>query len=165
MAYYQTPDSVLANYRYDPASPSGLAWARDYTKGKAGDPVGTRNSLGYWVVKSEGRAWLVHRIIYELVKGPIPEGQTVDHKEGLSNLADNLRLADRCQQNHNQGPKKNSKTGIKGVMPFQNGYRGVVRFRGECHRRLFPTLEQASQYVEETRNRLHGEYARSQPHV
>lgn len=45
MAYYQTPASVLANYRYDPASPSGLAWARDYTKGKAGDPVGTRNRL------------------------------------------------------------------------------------------------------------------------
>lgn len=163
--YKKIPASILARYKYDPTSPSGLVWAHDHAKGKAGDKVGTLVPPGYWILHAEGRNWLVHRIIYELVHGPIPEGLTVDHIDGRSNIASNLRLADRCQQNHNQGPKRNSKTGVKGVAPFQNGYRGTVRFRGECHRRLFPTIEQAAQYVEETRNRLHGEYARSKPHV
>lgn len=159
------PPEVLANYRYDETSPSCLVWARDHVRGKAGDCVGTLLPTGYFVLRSGGEVYLVHRIICTMFNGPIPEGGTVDHKEGKHNLKDNLRIADRCQQNHNIGVRRTSTTGIKGVTPFQNGYRGQVRCRGVVYRKLFPTIEQATEYVQELRERLHGGYARSARHV
>lgn len=40
---------------------------------------GAKNWDGYGHAKHEGRLWLVHRLVYTLVVGPIPEGHTLDH--------------------------------------------------------------------------------------
>lgn len=34
---------------------------------------------GYGLVRIEGRQRLAHRVVYELLEGPIPEGLTLDH--------------------------------------------------------------------------------------
>lgn len=38
-----------------------------------------RNQDGYGGVTYDGRRWLVHRLVWTLLVGPIPEGMTLDH--------------------------------------------------------------------------------------
>lgn len=40
---------------------------------------GTRNELGYGLTSAEGQRVRVHRFIYELLIGPIPDGLVLDH--------------------------------------------------------------------------------------
>lgn len=35
---------------------------------------------GYSKVSYQGQAWMVHRLLYTLLVGPIPEGLILDHK-------------------------------------------------------------------------------------
>ena len=41
---------------------------------------GTINAKGYGVVKFKGRQYRAHRVVYELVNGPISEGLVLDHR-------------------------------------------------------------------------------------
>jgi hypothetical protein len=41
--------------------------------------TGTLNKGGYGTVHSERKQWLVHRLMWTLLVGPIPEGLTLDH--------------------------------------------------------------------------------------
>lgn len=34
---------------------------------------------GYGVIKYEGKQWRVHRLVYTLLVGPIPDGMEIDH--------------------------------------------------------------------------------------
>lgn len=40
---------------------------------------GLRNNRGYGLTIDEGREWLAHRLIYTLVRGPIPSSLVLDH--------------------------------------------------------------------------------------
>lgn len=40
---------------------------------------GQKNAAGYGRMKWAGRRWSVHRFLYEVTVGPIPEGMEVDH--------------------------------------------------------------------------------------
>jgi len=42
--------------------------------------TGAKNQLGYGRITIFGKSKQAHRVIYELVKGPIPEGLVLDHK-------------------------------------------------------------------------------------
>jgi hypothetical protein len=42
--------------------------------------IGGTKESGYGTVGLRGAMWAVHRIIYELFVGPIPEGYVIDHK-------------------------------------------------------------------------------------
>lgn len=59
----------------------------------------------------------VHRIIWEMHNGPIPDSLLIDHKDGdpWNNKLDNLRLATHGQNLRNTGAKRNNKCGLKGV--------------------------------------------------
>lgn len=79
--------------KIDPASRTGLS--------KSGRPFGSKTSNGlYWRLTIDGKQVYAHRLIWELVNGPIPEGMTVDHvnRDGLDNRIENLRLATKSQQ-------------------------------------------------------------------
>jgi hypothetical protein len=41
--------------------------------------LGTKHNHGYGVVRERYLWRLVHRVVYEYFKGPIPEGLTIDH--------------------------------------------------------------------------------------
>jgi hypothetical protein len=41
--------------------------------------LGPLNNAGYGTVRREGRKLLAHRVVYELLVGPIPEGLQSDH--------------------------------------------------------------------------------------
>ena len=40
---------------------------------------GAKNRKGYGVVNFEGKKWMVHRLVYTLKVGPIPDGLELDH--------------------------------------------------------------------------------------
>lgn len=58
-----------------------------------------------------------HRIIWELVNGPIPKGMQVDHVNGnkKDNRLVNLRLATHGQNQQNSPASKSNRCGLKGV--------------------------------------------------
>jgi hypothetical protein len=59
----------------------------------------------------------LHRVIYELANGQIPDKIQVDHvnRNGLDCRISNLRLATNTQNQANKGRSKNNASGFKGV--------------------------------------------------
>jgi hypothetical protein len=60
---------------------------------------------------------LLHRFIWELKVGEIPEALEVEHKDqnGLNCQISNLRLANRSENNCNKTKYKNNTSGFKGI--------------------------------------------------
>lgn len=71
----------------------------------------------YLMVRKDGRCRLVHRLIWEMFNGPIPDGFFIDHidNNSLNNNIDNLRLVDASenQRNINNKLQKNNNTGFR----------------------------------------------------
>ena len=84
---------------------------RLYRNGKL---AGSKTHEGYYIVRAGGgRRLRLHRLIYEWVYGPIPEGYVVDHKEG--NVQDNRPWM------------------LEAVPQSENVLRGKVGTRGDLH--------------------------------
>lgn len=79
-----------------------------------GKPCGCINNQGYYVVKINYKQERVHRIIWELLKGPIPEGMVIDHIDGnrSNNSVENLRVVSVKENARNSKLYKTNKTGI-----------------------------------------------------
>jgi len=72
-----------------------LRWkARAGNRVRCGDIVGCPDAHGYLQVQHEGKKHKVHRVIYEMNHGNIPQGQHMHHINGLKsdNRLTNLRL-------------------------------------------------------------------------
>lgn len=107
---------------YDEASPSCLRWKKA-GKGRLPSLVaGTMTDVGYWAFTFNKKPHLVHRVIWEMFCGPIPNGICVDHRnrESADNRIDNLRLAEHSQNHYNSKKRINTKSKYKGVS-FQEG--------------------------------------------
>lgn len=103
--------------KIDRESPSGICWEH------SGKPAGTQRADGYWRVGSE--KLYVHRIVWELINGVIPEGMIIDHKDRNpgNNLIENLRLATHTENMNNCKTRKDNPLGIRGVTYCEvNGY-------------------------------------------
>ena len=121
---------------YDEHSPSKLRWiVRQYNRHHAMDPAGNQLPSGYWRVKYKGRSYLVHRVVWELHNGPIPDGIEIDHKDTDpgNNLITNLRLATRSNNKHNRKIGRNNTSGYKGVsfMKSKNKWRAELRLNSK----------------------------------
>lgn len=105
-----------------------------------------KNATGH-VHTVHGRTWLVHRLVWTLVKGQIPAGLVVMHKcdNGCCCNPDHLRLGTRAQNNqdmHRKGRSNYSLTRkthcIRGheFTPENTIYHGKENFRRcrECNR-------------------------------
>lgn len=92
----------------DRASPSGIAW-------RNGKPAGTLRKDGYWRVGKE--KVYVHKIVWELYYGTVPEGFEVDHIDGnpSNNLIENLQIKTHAENMCNTKKRKHNKTGVNGV--------------------------------------------------
>ena len=65
------------------------------------------------------KSYLIHRLIWEHVNGPIFPGYEVDHINGIrhDNRIENLRLVTRSQNNQNRhNARFDSLSGVKGVI-------------------------------------------------
>lgn len=64
---------------------------------------GTPRGNGYFGVTVQGRSVFVHRLVYELFVGPIPDGMQIDHIDGTrdNNSVDNLRVVSQAGNTRN----------------------------------------------------------------
>ena len=95
-----------------------LFWAK---VDKTGDCwIWTRSTAkGYGQICINKRVYKTHRVAYELLVGPIPDGKVIDHTcyEPLCVNPDHLRPVTVAQnaENRSHGANSNSKSGIRGV--------------------------------------------------
>lgn len=143
-----------------------LYWSkRPSYRVKVGDEVGTVCSNGYRATKFKGVNYLVHRVIWEMFNGPIPDGFEIDHKDGVrdNNRIENLRLATRGQNSQNHPKHGHNKLGIKNIYTRKRGnclmYTGQLRVNGVVHRKSSTDLSVVRAWLADMRSTLHGEYA------
>jgi hypothetical protein len=113
--------------------------------------VGSINSCGYFQFEHFGKTFMLHRAIYEMHNGKIPEGFYIDHidRNPLNNKIENLRLASKSESKINTRTPRNNTTGYKGVLRTPNGkFQARLGFNGKkLYLGLFNTAEEASECV------------------
>lgn len=82
-------------------------------------------STRYARCKKGSAVFYVHRIVWELIYGPIPPGKTVDHKDfnGLNCHIGNLRLASELEQKIHHRKRAINRAGTL----VSSKYKGVCR--------------------------------------
>ncbi|MEQ5183157.1 HNH endonuclease [Providencia alcalifaciens] len=110
----------------------------------------------------------MHRIVWMITNGDIPDGWVVDHINGKpeDNRPDNLRACSSADNLLNRRTHENNKCGVKGVYfdgsrPQARKWRAQIRMRGKkiCLGR-FDTMEQAQAAYIEASQKIHGEFSR-----
>lgn len=143
----------------------GQLWSRLF-KNKT-TPIGSPNKDGYLVVNVETtsikrRPMLVHRLIYFMHHGTLPD--IVDHtnRDRVDNRIENLREATRSQNMHNSDKRARNTSGFKGVFfhtRLQRWHARIMIDRKEKHLGSFHTAEEASAAYQEASRQLLGEFS------
>lgn len=121
-------------YYYDDTSPTFLRWNKDIFSGRNGNQKnvsvgdvagGLSPTSGYYQVRKERKLVLVHRIIWELFNGPIPDGMVIDHidRDKLNNDITNLRMVTRTTNHQNMPKRCDNSSGKTGVHRLVNTNR------------------------------------------
>ena len=151
----------------------------DYQVSNFGNVMGKNDQLlkagkdkdGYLLVvlcqNKLNKSMRVHRLVAETFDLPKRADQySVDHIDGCksNNNINNLRWANRSEQQFNQDIYKNNTTGYKGVY-FTKGlkkpYRSMISVHGKSQfLGYFQTPEQASQAREKFAQEHHGQFYR-----
>lgn len=110
---------------YDEYSPSGLVWLKPSILNngtirnfqRIGKPAGSKTTHGYWELSLKNHRFYVHRIVWQLHYGEIPEGFFIDHIDGntQNNNILNLRMVDIFLSNRNTGKRSHNTSGVLGV--------------------------------------------------
>lgn len=141
--YFQidlTKEECSQYFKYSESSPSKLerikgVWTGTYFKGDLGNAGYIyhykRLDSKYWKVKFKLKGVLVHRIIWVLFNGDIPENMVIDHIDGntLNNSIENLRCISKKLNCLNKKKSKANTSGSTGVFRFKDrkdGYEGYT---------------------------------------
>lgn len=132
---------------------SGYSWSA----------IKPKSSLTWYAVRSEPgskRMVYMHRVVARAVPGTV-----VDHRDrdGLNNVASNLRVCTRSQNQHNRGVNRNNTSGHKGVTWNANASKWCVSvwLNGASHYGgLFVSLPEAAEEARRLRAFLHEDFAR-----
>jgi hypothetical protein len=135
---------------------------RLYDPGNSYKHVGWVNSQGYLQTEVFGKTFMVHRIIYEMHSGEIPDGMYVDHidRNPLNNRIENLRAVDKALSKINTKTPVTNTTGYKGVLATPSGrFQARLGYkRKKLYIGLYDTAEEAAQAVKEVAMELYGEF-------
>jgi hypothetical protein len=128
-----------------------------------GKKAGSLERKGYIVLYFNGKAHKCHRLIFLMHHGYLPH--IVDHINGdpLDNRIENLRAATHTQNTNNAGPRKGTRSGLKGVSQIASGkWQAAIRAEG---RRLylgaFDTPELAHVAYVNAAKQYHKDFART----
>ena len=128
---------------------------------QVGDLAGCYDGDGYRIISLYNKPYKAHRLAFLYMEGVLPpEDIDVDHIDRIAsnNAWNNLRLATRSQNQFNSVTKTGI-SGIKGVTFIPpNKWRGNVQVKGSVKAKLFFTIEEAANWVRETREELHEEF-------
>lgn len=124
---------------YDESSPSCLRWACNIPmKGTFGNKVAFKRVIGdvaggmqgnanRYKIKYKQKAYMVHRVIWQLFHGELSKELVIDHIDGDSanNKISNLRAVKHSINTKNCKKRKTNNTGVTGVsrltVPDKNG--------------------------------------------
>lgn len=142
----------------------GLLWRVTRSKAKAGHLAGSVDKDGYLIVGIDGYRYKVHRVVYLMFHGILPDSP-IDHAdcEKMNNLIGNLRPADHSQNRCNVKLQRVNSTGFKGVHFNKNAkkFRSIIKARGATRfLGYFDTAEQAYEAYKAAAAEMHGQYAR-----
>ena len=155
-----TQEFLISMFDY---SNGNLYWKITKGSAKKGSFVGkTLDKYGYRKFMVNQKSLLVHRAIFLIHHGYLPE--FVDHFDGnkLNNAIENLREATLSQNAQNRKTMKTNKTGIKNVCWVKsiNKWRVQIFKNGKhCFKKDFIDLELAELVATEARDKFHGKYA------
>lgn len=129
---------------------------------RPGDKVATApDSLKYCYVTWKRKHYAVHRVVFLLVHGWLPD--CIDHIDGnpSNNAVGNLRPVTRLQNQYNRRINTKTKTGIKNVTPHQGKWQVRFSFKGKTrHFGCFEDIDLAELVAQEVRSLYHKEFAR-----
>ena len=117
------------------------------------------------IVGYGGAILRIHRIVWEMHFGTIPDNKIIDHIDGnpFNNRIENLRLADGFENAWNAKKSKRNTSGVKGVY-FSNAHKKWVaeisRNKKRKYLGMFDSIADASSAVSIAREDLHKEFAR-----
>jgi len=128
---------------------------------KAGDLVGVVQKHGYLRVRACSKQYLVHRLIFLIHHGYMPE--TLDHIDGdpTNNRIENLREATQQQNCYNRRVRKDNKAGTTNVYWKKQIQKWCVNLSingKNKHFGYFKDLELAELIATEARDKYRGEF-------
>ena len=133
------------------------------SRAKKGNVVGTLSTSGYLACSVLGKRVLVHRMIFLMHHGYLPE--VVDHIDGnpFNNHIENLRAATAYENMQNQKMHKRNTSGVKGVSwnKAKKQWEAIIGCNGKRERLgWFDSIAEAKVVIEKARTEMHGEFAR-----
>lgn len=145
--------------------PNGtLVWKVYRLGGKAypGAPVGNRRADGYVTAGAYGKKWLLHRIIFAMHHGHMPD--VIDHIDGdpSNSRIENLREATMSKNQYNRKTDVRSKLGISNVGYHARDKLYYVRMKVGAKKKTigyFKDLELAELVAEMAREKYRGAFA------
>lgn len=141
-----------------------VAWRHSGKGRQAGRKVTTVDGQGYRTVTVLGVMMAVHRVLWVMRHGPIPQGGCIDHIDGdrLNNARGNLRLTTVTGNNWNRSMNSKNTSGVKGVCWNKKcgKWQAQIEITGSknAYLGLFDEIEEAEIVVRLHRKKLHGEY-------
>ena len=152
---YPSQKELLELFSYD-SDTGKLFWkAGRGNKIKAGTEVSSKTKDGYLRVTMHYKTYQVHRIVWIILHGEIPEGKLVDHLDGNreNNRPDNLRLVDDSENSRNRAKRSNNTSGVTGVYFDKKRGNWRVQVYNENHKKImlgsYKNLEEAKRVRDE----------------
>lgn len=167
-------------FSYDETSPTFLRWKKELIRvdGKA-HKCHVGKVAGYQIsgkrygaispkvacVEYKGTTHRIHKVVWQIHFGEIPQGKIIDHIDGnpWNNSVSNLRIADAFENAWNARKSVRNTSGVKGVY-FSTAHKKWVAEITKRKKRLlvgmFDSLESASVAVVSARQALHQEFAK-----
>ena len=151
-------ERLMELFDYNPTT-GNLVW-----RAPRQDDLGCISDQGYLRVKIGSRVYSVHRLVWKIATGNEPPPM-IDHIDGdrLNNRISNLRAASHGENKQNTGRQRNNKSGHKGVSwsrTHKSWQASIMNEGKSVWLGRYKILEDAVSVIAETRNRLHGEFAR-----
>ena len=145
---------------YDPLT-GNWTWLVKVANRKTGTVAGNINiSTGYYVIAINYRDYQAHRLAWFYMTGKWPNDQ-IDHidQNKLNNRWDNLREATPQQNNRNVPVRKNSTTGITGVVIRRSSHVARIKVNKKyIHLGSYKTEAEAIRARQEAEIKYFGEF-------
>ena len=135
-----------------------LYWNKTlHNKSQRDKKAGTIKQNGYVEIQYKHKRYYAHRLIFELLKHPIPEGCVINHIDGnpKNNLISNLECVSHVINLHSIRKLTNNTTGYRGISIDKYGkYFAEVMINGIRYRLRTSDLDEAQSFLYEKRKTL-----------
>ena len=144
-------------------NPEDAFLARAVWRGGCLEWTGSKNDKGYGQIVVDGKVVAAHRYAWLRARGPIPDGEVIDHtcfNPACVNI-EHLRPATVGENNTNcSGPRSTNRLGYRNISRHGSGYQVRIVHRGEmAYSAYFSVLEDAIDVAAAKRAEIYGAYA------